>query len=398
MFTFTSSSSRTSRIFYLASEISADVVGRKVIMMELSSKRQSCDRKEMFYWQSDRPFSELEIKQIFLDRFQNFDLESLTLAVEYGLQQSGRSGDAARVANLDRPVQYGSVNSVSRVGLKDGTSVILRAHPNGIKNGYFWAEACASQKCKDIGIPACSTILIDDTQRLVPFDYMLTEVLPGRNFKEMMPVDQGLEASLLEQTGALMAKIHSIKTNGFGFFDNELAKRSGELRGIHQSWEEHVFAALDSNIAYLAGHSAISPSMAEKIREILSKHKAVIKLSEPRLVHNDVADWNELVDAERISGIVDWDECFSGDPVCDLATWTVHFPFARFPHLKQGYESVSPLPDDFEQKFHYYRLRYIVSKMTLRTKRSVYDKGEFINNLLAYSHQILEDELAWFGE
>lgn len=354
-------------------------------------------RKHSFYWQSDRKITELQIKRIFLNRHTFFDKENAIKAVEYGMQQAGKTKQQAKVVKLTPPIKSGSINSVVHAEIADGTKVIMRMHPNGLKNGYFWAEKTASEKAKKIGVPTYLTYFIDDTKNIVPFDFMIIEALKGENMRLSGPFAKSIDNQLMEETGKYMALIHKVEVKNFGFFDNKIAKEKRSLVGIHPKWKDHVFAALDDNLNYLVKAKTFTSSQQKNIYKIFEKNKQFIECESSRLIQNDIADWNQLTDGIHVTGMIDWDECFGGDPICDFSTWSVFFDLDRMRHLIKGYETITKLPIDFEEKFHLYRLRYIISKMTLRVKRVVFDKGQHIASLLEYSKKILQDEFKWCG-
>ena len=117
----------------------------------------------------------------------------------------------------------------------------------------------------------------------------------------------------------------------------------------------------------------------------------------PRLIHNDFADWNLLTDGSKITGVLDWDECHAGDPIADLACWSTFFDIERMKHFLKGYTSVATLPKDYNNRFHFYRLRYTISKMALRAKRYQVDKAEFIKEKLEVCKRALAEELQFFN-
>ncbi len=357
-------------------------------IIDLSSRHNS------FYWQSDRAITEAQIKEIFLDRHNAFDANETKKAIEYGMRLYGKSDSDAKVIHINPPIKSGSINSVCRAQLNDGTEVIIRMHPIQIKNGYFWAEKAVADAANAVKVPTFKTLFIDDSKKYVPFDFMITSCLPGENMKHAGPFSPDLDKILIEDTGRLLAFTHSVKTNRYGFFDNKKA-RKGELRGIHNSWKDHIYASFQDNLAYLVKMESIKENERISIEQIFKDNDSLIVCDSPRLVHNDLADWNELTDGTKITGFLDWDEAFSGDPICDFSAYSVFYDDARLGHLIHGYKTLSKLPSDFENKFHLYKLRYIISKMTLRTKRSVWDKSEFVTTLLAFSKKLLQDELLW---
>jgi aminoglycoside phosphotransferase (APT) family kinase protein len=356
------------------------------------------DRSNMFYWQVDRPFDARETKTIFLDRYQNFDINQAKKAVNFGLHKSGLTGSGYEIIEIKPPGKvFSSVNVIYYITVKNGQRFLIRIHPPGVKNGYFFVESEACMLAISHGVPTYHTIYIDDTQSEFPFDYMIIEVLPGKTMQLVTSISPEIDHKLVIETGAYLAKIHSVNTQKYGFFDNQIAKEKHQLIGIHGNWKDHIYAAFEHNLDFLTDQKVISNSDRNKIETIYSQHEDLIFCNQPVLVHNDLADWNQLSDGAHVTGIIDWDECFSGDPVMDFAAWSVFFPYERMEFLKTGYKSVAPLPDGFTEKLHLYRLRYIVSKGVSRRMKTMIVPDPTYLKLLDYALQIMQDEFNWFG-
>ena len=122
----------------------------------------------------------------------------------------------------------------------------------------------------------------------------------------------------------------------------------------------------------------------------------MLELKQGVLIQNDLADWNMLVDKSKISGIIDWDESISGDPVMDFACFSLFFPDQRLKFLVDGYKKVTDLPRDFDVKMHLYKLRYVIAKLVIRKKKLVFYQDEHFNNLLARGLEVLTEELKYF--
>lgn len=354
------------------------------------------DRSSMFYWQVDRPFSEDEVKTIFLERANTITQDDVIRIVESGLNKINRSGKNATVVRVYDRFDKGSVNLVYRVVLQNGEEIIVRIHPGVIRNGYFWVEREATSLALQAGVPTYRTLLVDDSRDHVACDFMLTSLIPGVNMKSAGPFSPDLEWKLVRDTGTILGLLHGIRTEGFGFFDNEIAKNEKKLIGIHQYWSEHILAALHTNLKYLRDTNLLDGLQIRTVEQLFSKYDDFIYCDRPTIVQNDVADWNELTDGEKITGLVDWDECYSGDPVCEFAAWSVFYPLTRMDALKNGYQDVRPLPDGFNEKFHIYRLRYIVSKLVGRKKKLMKSDSTFIAALLSYGMEIFQEEIQWF--
>lgn len=153
-------------------------------------------------------------------------------------------------------------------------------------------------------------------------------------------------------------------------------------------------AGLDRNLEYLLKTEVITAVQAGGIRKIFDKNQ--FELKQGVLVQNDLADWNLLVEKNKISGIIDWDEAHSGDPVMDFACFSLFFPDERLKLLIDGYNKVSPLPENFAGKMHLYKLRYVVAKLVIRKKKLMYYQDQHYQDLLARGLAVLAEELKYF--
>ena len=328
----------------------------------------------MFYWQSDRPYSVEEIKEIFLDSRDIFNKEQLKIAAEAAMEEE--------VVLSDR-INHGSVNIVCPFTTKSGKEAVIRAHPNQIKNEYFYAEREAMSLASTAGVHVPTTITIDDSRNVVPFDYMVTTRIPGIVMKPAVFANPSLYPIYLDQIGQQLALLHSVKTKGYGFFDNELAKQH-VLIGQYSRNEDHFLASLDEDqIFHHSNPQYLGLDMIKRSFAYLRSNIQLAHCDTPTIVHNDIADWNTVVNGDRVTGILDWDECFSGDPVFDFATTSLFYTDDQMRMLKKGYERLSKLPPQYDSKFDLYLVRYIVSKSKIAIKQLNSRQNDFMKLWLA---------------
>jgi fructosamine-3-kinase len=358
---------------------------------------QSTDRSEMFYWQTDRPMTMEECAIIFGQRGKSVTDEALAQDLENALAETSEY-EGAKVLEVSGGDQYtiGSVNINRGFKLSTGAEVVGRFHPKGLRNGYFGVEVEVAKLALAHGIKAAKPVLVHAAESANELDFVVFEKASGKNMKHYIMEHPDDEPMLLHAVGAEMAKLHEVKVEGFGFFDNELALREGKLRGIHNSYHEHVLAALGSNLKTIVSAGLIDQIKADKIQKILENTK-LTEESDARLVHNDMADWNVIVNSNGVDALIDWDEAHAGDPITDIACWSLFFPYARLEKLLEGYKSVRSLPEDFEERLHIYRLRYLVSKLALRHKKYVYDRGENMMSLISAGLEALQKESEYFN-
>jgi len=225
------------------------------------------DRTNMFYWQTNRRISAKVMKEIFLDRSKSFDKSVIKPAVEYGMQKAGKSKKESKVVEIGDLITDGLVNNVLRVRIADETEVIFRMHPKGVKNGYFWAESVAAFKAIEKGVSTYTTYIIVDDREKFDFDFMIMEALPGetmRNFTKSGEIEYQWEEQLIRQTGKYLGLIHQVKPKGFGFFDNQVAKKEQILKGQYKTFKEHIFAALDNDLDNLEKFKTIKKAKRKK--------------------------------------------------------------------------------------------------------------------------------------
>lgn len=351
---------------------------------------ETIDRSNMFYWQTDRPISIKESETFFgANRGQNLEEELIAevnkvLTARHVLEISG-----------GEHFDIGSVNINRRFKLSDGSEIVGRFHPKNLRNGYFNVEYLAAQTALSNNIPAAKPIAVNFEENNGGFDFILFEKLDGENMKHYLQNHIEDEKALLNIQGRLMARMHNIKVDGFGFFDNQKAAQ-GMLEGIHKTNREHFLAALDENISVIIDGGYINTEQGDKIKLLLNDSEH-LECEHASLIHNDAADWNVIVKNKSEIVFIDWDESFAGDPVADLACWALFFPVNRLELLLEGYKQESDLPSDFEEKLHIYRLRYVVSKLSLRHKKSSYNKTQLLVDAIKAGLEILELESKYFN-
>ena len=354
------------------------------------------NRNNMFYWQTNRPLTAEETKKIFIERHEKLDKKTLEQIVRYGMKSAGYRAKDTQISNVKEIIRQGSVNSVIPILLQSGRKIILRIHPKGVKNGYFWVEKVATTLAKKKGVPTYETIFIDDSQRVVPFDFMITSAVKGKPMQDVNFSNRKLEKKLVVETGKNAALIHKIKLAGFGFFINQVAKTYQTLQGQYSSFKEHIFAALFIDLKFLVDNNVVTQVQSKDVEKLFKKSGSLMTCKQGSLIHNDIADWNELSDGKSVTGIMDWDECFSGDPMMEAAAYSLFYGEPRLTWFRDGYKKVSVLENN-EDKFQLFKLRYLISKMHLRKKRSTIDPSPTMKQNIARGIQAMEEVFDYFG-
>jgi aminoglycoside phosphotransferase (APT) family kinase protein len=351
------------------------------------------DRRHVFYWQTDRAITPEDTGNIWKDRHGYTTDDELKEAANKLLDDP-----IVKVHPLDPAAQtsLGNINSVRSAVCQSGREVILRSHPRGIANGYFYVESLAAGLAIDAGLPAYHTLAIHDAADTNDFAFQILEKLPGTALVHWLQSHPTDEPDLLVEVGKSMARIHQIAVDGFGPFSNDLAKQ-GKLQGLHDSFGSAVRAGLGFNLEVLCDRDILTEAQATKVDALLDGGNPLLACDSPVLIHNDFADWNILTDGTTITGMLDWDECVGGDPVAEIACWSTFFDPTRLDGMLRGYWQVADKPKNFDKKFELLRLRYTISKMTLRVRRYEWEPTDAIRSRIEVGKTHLAASMNYFG-
>ena len=97
---------------------------------------------------------------------------------------------------------------------------------------------------------------------------------------------------------------------------------------------------VDDILADATEHGVALP--VERVRAAIARHGALLdQVTTPRLVHFDLWDGNVLVDCDpagqwRVSGLIDGERAFYGDPIAELVSLAIFAEPAAVPGVLDG--------------------------------------------------------------
>ena len=179
-----------------------------------------------------------------------------------------------------------------------------------------------------------------------------------------------------------MAKIHSVKPQGFGGLGED-------GRGKYSSWLEYVSEVDDrrQEIFESAEKIGLTAEELEKAYKALKDNRQMFENVTPHLLHGDFSTKHILIEGDQITGIIDFESCKSGDPMWDFAWWSYFFGTdVPVEWLVEGYKQVCALDIEFERKLTLYKLRLGLSMIHYYTSEDNvsgmrHTKEKFVSDL-----------------
>ena len=274
----------------------------------------------------------------------------------------------------------GLTNEVYAATAADGQAVIVRiAHAPGPQ---FEQERWAIERCRAAGVPVPEILALDHD---VPahgrpgaerVSICVERTLPGEPLGRIVRArgaGDPVSNALLGEAGAVLARIHTIPTEGYGPLD-------GTGHGRWRSWEAFLLGPLEAptlreRVERLKRTAPSGGRVADAIDAavgVLRDRRGLLRAQPAYLLHHDYEPWHLFADATpgaaRLTGVIDHESCRGGDPAYDLAQWhVIHDVYAPVAPLVEGYRAAGGWTDGFDARLRlslvHYRLRGLLARL-----------------------------------
>ena len=208
----------------------------------------------------------------------------------------------------------GNDHEVYDVTTTHGTHVIVRIAREA--EHRLEAEKWALDAARTQGVPTPQVYLLEPAEHDgASLMICIEEKIPGKSLDEL--IDAGEDVStIIPQLGKVLGRIHGVKTEGFGYL-----QPNGKAWDI--PWRKIMLDLLDKKEELLAmGHKESVPEdTIEAGLDILAKHTELYECDAPVLNHGDFIPAHILVEDNRITGVIDMQQCSGNHPIFDFATW-----------------------------------------------------------------------------
>jgi aminoglycoside phosphotransferase (APT) family kinase protein len=227
-------------------------------------------------------------------------------------------------------------NTACRIKLADGRGLVLKVAPDpaipvlAYEQGIMRTEALFYRSAEGV-VPVPSVVHAGFSRTVVGSDFLLMSELPGRNWYAL-----GAELGVPERTrlrrelGQIIARLHTITGKEFGY---PQGKRSS-------TWSAAFLKMFDAVLADSERFSVPLPRPVEQLRELALRHADVLEAVEtPVLVHFDLWAGNILLHEGMISGLVDAERAFWGDPLAEMVSVALFADIEQDQAFVDGYRA-----------------------------------------------------------
>ena len=228
----------------------------------------------------------------------------------------------------------------------------------------FESERIAYDLLRDSAVPVPQVVALDLSQEIAPYAYLMTTKLPGAtvidSWQALTPAQQ---AHIAYDTGRYLAQIHSHT------FD-----RFGKLLSLDfDRWYNYMADFLGRYAQQALQLGGLNAQEVDRLHAILQRHQPLLgNITQGAMLHSDYHFENILQQAGEITGIIDFEWAYAGDPLADLVVadeWEHTCPGSKA-GVMAGYTALRSLGPDADIRMGIYRMLWLLESLVDHKKAS----------------------------
>jgi aminoglycoside phosphotransferase (APT) family kinase protein len=250
-------------------------------------------------------------------------------------------GSDARVERAEE-LRGGTFNACWGVALADGRELVLKVAPPRelrlltYEQELLRTEADFYPRAAAAGVPVPEVVHAGFDGRPLANDWLLVTRVPGRPLEAVRrKLPRAELASVRTELGRTVARLGELRGRFFGYAPEAVGARGA-------SWRK-AYGAMLGNLMDDAEHFGVRLPRPRAALEaaIAACASALDAVAEPRLVHFDLWNGNLFVDrvggALRLTGVIDGERAFWGDPLAELPSLALFGEIERDAAFLRGY-------------------------------------------------------------
>lgn len=230
------------------------------------------------------------------------------------IEEQVRQATGSGLARANR-LMLGEVNEVYDAVTTAGLRLIVRiSHQDDPR---FAAERWALDRAREAGLPTpqvlhIERVALDEGQSVT---FCIEHKLPGTPLDLLLDQGRWPERAIGE-LGRLLGALHEVRTDGFGYLQPD-------GRGWPITFASIMLDLIPqaTDVRAAADHWQVDARLIDLGLDMLQAGKELYSYDDPRLVHGDFSLDHILIEDDRVTGIIDMQECAGGHPAADIAYW-----------------------------------------------------------------------------
>jgi hypothetical protein len=187
----------------------------------------------------------------------------------------------------------GSASIVYKLIDAEGTTRVLKTVPDA---DFLRAEAAFLNAWREIGVRTPTVYDLGQLDEAGDFPYLLLDFIEGENLLSLLEQDQLPGPKVLQDTGALLARMHTVRGVGFGPIQFQAGQLIGQFASLGEAMTEGDFQqALQINLAHQRLDEA-DIAVVQTAIELLDRHSTV---TGPVYAHTDFRAGNIIYQAQE---------------------------------------------------------------------------------------------------
>lgn len=248
----------------------------------------------------------------------------------------------------------GEISTVIEIALANAPSCVLKVYPEPLR-WKMAKEVYVLGLLQDLSLAIPKILLADDTRSVIDLSYLLMTRLDGTVLgRREATLSEAELFAIYAEMGAALRRINQITLDSFGYIGPH-----GVLTA-HPSNHAYMSAQLERKLTEFCTRGG-DPALAALLRDSVTARQYLFAAAvTPRLCHYDFHAGNVLATSQggpHLTGIVDFENATSGDPLMDIAKALYYFTPKDAPKrdgFLAGYGKIERA--DWQQTLDLYRL------------------------------------------
>jgi len=233
----------------------------------------------------------------------------------------GEERDAVELSDGEFTVCYATEDVVLKVWPEEGTPLLTH------EEGLVHAEIDVCRRAPEAGFPAPGLVHVDTSRRLLDRDWIVMTRLPGVTVPH---AGEDVDVDVDRELGEAFARLHEVTGDAFGYTGRSALQAA--------TWRDALARMICAVLDDAARFDVSLPFARDDVTAALAAAApALDEVTRPALVHFDAWSGNVLVADGRLSGVIDGERSFYGDPLAEWAMLVFGREPADRPGLVAGY-------------------------------------------------------------